>query len=40
MTGSQKQRVTVADEMLIAQAMKPIPQGNQGSEQEQATPVC
>ena len=36
----QRQRVTVGDEMILAQAMKPIPQANQRSEQEQTTPVC
>ena len=40
MTDSKRQRVTVGDEMILAQAMKPIPQANQRSEQEQTTPVC
>ena len=40
MTGSKRQRATVGDEMILAQAMKPIPQVNQRSEQEQTTPVC
>ena len=26
--------------MILAQAMKPIPQANQRGEQEQTTPVC
>ena len=40
MTGSKRQRVTVGDEMILAQAMKPIPLANQSSKQEQTTPVC
>ena len=29
MSGSKRQRVTVGDEMILAQAMKPIPPANQ-----------
>ena len=41
MTDSKRHsRVTAGDEMILAQAIKPIPQANQRSEQEQTTPVC
>ena len=41
MTGSKNKKVaTVAEEMLLSQAIMPIPQANQRGEQEQTMPVC